>query len=393
MAVCMFLGHRKMYDATLYKEVSRAVCDIAERHRSVTYLFHNLSHGAFYAACYRAALGAKQRYPQKEITLSLVVEPEELERLAGEGKRPDLWTPARTMDRVIAPPYPGLPRQGQDVHSAYAKRERWALGQCTHLIRYLYPPLLEPESRQYLAAEGRGLTVYDLTSPGTGEFLARQLACLPEPQRLAHALRLESRAQKEAEAALGVGGQAFRRLAQQAAGELEQAAGQRLLEDPVWQARAPASCGVFALGPPDYQNLSRFEGAVRFVCGRYGIRRFYVAAEYCQSGYMKVLNMAAGAEGGRWVTAAAGCQEATEALKAKLAFQFCPPCQEVELIFAPAQRPRARDLTVAKALMQRCDFCICDLSGHPLGAGLRQQAAKKEGAALLDIGKKIAGAE
>ena len=59
MAICMFLGHRKMYDATLYKEVSRAVCDIAERHRSVTYLFHNLSHGAFYAACYRAALGAK----------------------------------------------------------------------------------------------------------------------------------------------------------------------------------------------------------------------------------------------------------------------------------------------------------------------------------------------
>lgn len=64
----------------------------------MTYLFHNLSHGAFYAACYRAALEAKQRYPQKEITLSLVVEPEELERLAGERKRPDLWTPARTMD-------------------------------------------------------------------------------------------------------------------------------------------------------------------------------------------------------------------------------------------------------------------------------------------------------
>lgn len=119
-----------------------------------------------------------------------------------------------------------------------------------------------------------------------------------------------------------------------------------------------------------------------------------MAAEYCQSGYMKVLNMAAGAEGGRWVTAAAGCQEATEALKAKLAFQFCPPCQEVELIFAPAQRPRARDLTVAKALMQRCDFCICDLSGHPLGAGRGSRRRKRRGRRCWTLGqKKSAGAE
>lgn len=389
MAICMFLGHRKVYDKNLYRKIADAVFEIAERHDSVTYLFHNLSHGAFYAACYRAALAAKQRYPEKGIALALAVERGELERLAGELGRPGLWTPAQTADRLLALPDPTL---GGGDYSIYAKRERWAIRQCTHLVSYLYPALLEPENQQYLYAQNCGLTLYDLTSPDTAAFLAEQAGRLPERQRLALSLRLEGRAQKEAEAALGVRGPAFRRLAQQAAWGLEQAARRRLLGDPAWQAEAPPCCGVFALGPPDYENLSLFEGAVQFVAARYGIRRFYVAAEYCHSGYMKVLKMAAQSLGGCHVTAAAGCQEVTPALEARLAFQFCPPCQEVELILAPAKRPRARDLTVAKALMQRCDFCICDLYGHPMGASLRQQAAKRDGAALLDIGRKNTGA-
>lgn len=282
----------------------------------------------------------------------------------GSWAGPGLWTPAQTADRLLALPDPTL---GGGDYSIYAKRERWAIRQCTHLVSYLYPALLEPENQQYLYAQNCGLTLYDLTSPDTAAFLAEQAGRLPERQRLALSLRLEGRAQKEAEAALGVRGPAFRRLAQQAAWGLEQAARRRLLGDPAWQAEAPPCCGVFALGPPDYENLSLFEGAVQFVAARYGIRRFYVAAEYCHSGYMKVLKMAAQSLGGCHVTAAAGCQEVTPALEARLAFQFCPPCQEVELILAPAKRPRARDLTVAKALMQRCDFCICDLYGTPWG--------------------------
>lgn len=172
MATCTFLGHKEVHDKDIYEKLARAVYGLVEEHDEAEFLFYN--QGTFYDLCLAAVLEARQRFPQKRISITWVVPAEERERFAADlaGGRGNL--PPCVADRVAAPP----PVSGSPV-TAHKKIERWTIQQSTHLISYLYFAFCAPENRQYFYARAAGLTVLDMTSPETAARILEGAAALP----------------------------------------------------------------------------------------------------------------------------------------------------------------------------------------------------------------------
>ena len=78
MFVCTFLGHKEVYDKDIYEKLARAVYGLVEEHDEAEFLFYN--QGTFYDLCLAAVLEARQRFPQKRISITWVVPAEERER-------------------------------------------------------------------------------------------------------------------------------------------------------------------------------------------------------------------------------------------------------------------------------------------------------------------------
>ena len=388
MFVCTFLGHKEVYDKDIYEKLTRAVYGLVEEHDEAEFLFYN--QGTFYDLCLAAVLEARQRFPQKRISITWVVPAEERERFAadlagGRGKLPPC-----VADRVAAPP----PVSGSPI-TAHRKVERWTIQQSTHLISYLYFAFCAPENRQYFYARAAGLTVLDMTSPETAARILEGAAALPEREGLALRGALEGRSHREIGEILGISSSAAQQLSQRAGRSLRRAARQRLVG--LWgqEPAPPVQCGIFALGPLTYESLSAFEQAVRFLWDRYHVRQFNIAAEYCRSGYINVLRRIV-SPGAGWdvqLVAITHCPEMPEEAWKETVSSLIPPCDAVENVDTQARRPRAQWLRTAKAIIERSDFCICNLSDQPLADSIGRHASKVQGAKLLDLGKKFAGSD
>ena len=126
MTVCTFAGHREVYQANISDKLDEAISKIVESDDSFRFLAGGM--GAFDGMCSSAVCRAKRKYPDKQITLELV-----LPYLTKElNKNKDYYE--SSYDDVIVP----IELAGTHFKSATTKRNRWMVDKSDWLVAFVY---------------------------------------------------------------------------------------------------------------------------------------------------------------------------------------------------------------------------------------------------------------
>ena len=375
MAVCSFMGHINLYDWGLEEKLRKAVAQLVRGQEEVEFLFPPGA-GAFHDLCAAAALEAKQRHPDKKITLTLVVRAEEREKYTADEPEEEAAVLACMADRVISPP-----------DGTRQSAQRWTVERSTHFISYFYAGLHVPEARYARLARSRGLTVTDLTDPETAAFIARRADGLEEDARRLLRGIGGGRTLKELAQEAGVCVPTVRRRIQRACGTLRRQAEQRRLDMAPADAGTPAVCGVFALGRVTDRRLYVLEQTALYLVRRYHVTRFEVAEEYCHSGYMQILRSISEVYRDVRIVGITRYPEPTQEAWRLIVSDFVPPCHEVENFDPGVRRVGAKMLRLMKFIIKRSDFCLCALADNAFAESICRTAAKCGGVKLLDMSR------
>ncbi len=126
MTVCTFAGHREVYQANISDKLDEAISKIVESDDSFRFLAGGM--GDFDGMCSSAVRRAKRKYPDKQITLELV-----LPYLTKElNKNKDYYE--SSYDDVIVP----IELAGTHFKSATTKRNRWMVDKSDWLVAFVY---------------------------------------------------------------------------------------------------------------------------------------------------------------------------------------------------------------------------------------------------------------
>lgn len=276
--------------------------------------------GEFYDWCYAAVLEAKYRFPKNEIHIS----------------------------NEIA--------------------DRTTLNQASVVITYIYDGFHEKSSMTRRALKAQD--IIDLTSAETASRIEKLIEALPEREQLV--LRRVNSGETLAQigTALGVSGSAVRAVRANACRRLRRATHVRLICD--------KPCAVFSLGKATYENVRAFDRQVEYVSRAYGVTSYLIAAEYVGSAFMSSLERYA-----KHITAVVHYSVAEDA-RDIFSLRYCPPCERVVYVDSDSKVEKQRTLSAVDYMLDRADFCICNLQST-LGDALRNRIAASNGAAVFDI--------
>lgn len=126
MTVCTFAGHREVYQANISDKLDEAISKIVESNDSFRFLAGGM--GDFDGMCSSAVRRAKRKYPDKQITLELVLP--YLTKELNENK--DYYE--SSYDDVIVP----IELAGTHFKSAITKRNRWMIDKSDWLVAFVY---------------------------------------------------------------------------------------------------------------------------------------------------------------------------------------------------------------------------------------------------------------
>lgn len=126
MTVCTFAGHREVYQANIAEKLDEAISIIVETDDCFRFLVGGM--GNFDGMCASAIRRAKRRYPNKQISLELVL-PYLTQELI-ENKQ----FYETSYDDVIVP----IELAGVHYKSAITKRNRWMIERSDWLVAFVY---------------------------------------------------------------------------------------------------------------------------------------------------------------------------------------------------------------------------------------------------------------
>ena len=389
MAICTFVGHNALYDDDIYKRTVGAAFEVAKQNDTVEFQFFWKGKHSFSRISLVAALDAKAHFPQKEITITLVTRPNHYNQLLQELQQGDAGIPACLIDKVIAPGVGDTHRSNRNIGTGVNMIERWMLSRSTHLISSLYLALYDEENWQYEYAEKKGVTILDVCSELTMQFVRDGFASLKDGQGLVLAERQAGSTRKEIGERLGISSGAVKTIEQKAIRALRWYVITRASENRhSWKPQEPDVCSIFSLGPVTCQSLCLFGQAVRFLVETYGVNRFHIISDYCSSGYMSMLKRETKGVPHACIIGVANMPDMDEQEWGDYKAQHIPPCNRVENLNIPVSGARREELSVLAHLIEHSKFCLCNLSENMFAGDIRYYVAKSRGAVLLDIGKK-----
>lgn len=392
MCVCSFLGHDEIYDNEVFENIQRAVNGLCGERDGVEFLFFR--GGRYGAMCLCAALRAKRRYPDKKISVSLVVKEEERERVLRALKWGRSGFPACAVDRVISPPRISVPENSRDFSLAGKKITRWILRQSTHLVCYLYPEFFEAENQLRRYAENRNVGIIDVTDEGTKRFIKKSIRGMTEKKRAVIKRLMAGDTQKETGAAFGITASAAAETARQAGRSLREAARVRLRETE--NGEGAPSCSIFTLGSATPYKLAVFEQTVRFLRRELGVTQFNIQQEHSHSKYSELLSEIAESCGDIHITVMTHYPERSKMTREEWEWAvgtFSSGGCTVENIDTHAVTYRAQVMRAVKMMIDHSDFCICSLASNPIADSIRTRAERRGGKTMFDISKKYTGAD
>lgn len=126
MTVCTFAGHREVYQANISDKLDEAISKIVDSNDSFRFLVGGMDD--FDRMCSSADHRAKRKYPDKQISLELVLP--YLTKELNENKN----YYESSYDDVIIP----IELAGTHYKSAITKRNRWVVDKSDWLIAFVY---------------------------------------------------------------------------------------------------------------------------------------------------------------------------------------------------------------------------------------------------------------
>lgn len=126
MTVCTFAGHREVYQANIADRLDEAIAQIIETDNSFRFLVGGM--GDFDGMCSSAVRRAKKKYPDKHISLELVL-PYLTQELNENKSYYEI-----SYDDVVVP----IELAGVHYKSAITKRNRWMVEKSNWMIAFVY---------------------------------------------------------------------------------------------------------------------------------------------------------------------------------------------------------------------------------------------------------------
>ena len=126
MTVCTFAGHREVYQANISDKLDEAISKIIKTDDCIRFLVGGM--GDFDGMCSSAVRKAKRKYPDKKISLELILP--YLTQELNENK--DFYEASD--DDVVIP----IELAGVHYKSAIGKRNRWMVEKSDWLVAFVY---------------------------------------------------------------------------------------------------------------------------------------------------------------------------------------------------------------------------------------------------------------
>lgn len=383
MAVCSFIGHQDVYDADIESRMQNVVDRLVDGQEAVEFFIY--PHGESSKAFLLAALGARIKHPQK-VTITLVSYCGVLSQMDHQE-----LVYSYMSDKVVALNIQDV--RGSGPISQRQKMLQWVVQNSTHIISYCYNTLFDSTVQPIERREA--LEIISLTASETEKSISESTSLMTEKEKIIYQKVNEGCTLKEAGEVIGIRSGRARQIMQHGCRtlqtDLKWKCGKMLAAGR--QKQGPRTCGLFALGQVTYQSLVRFKRVMELLTSTYDARSVYVEQPLVSSGFLFVLadpaclRLVSRRE--VRITALIGADPLSKAdddLDAIKALS-CPPCDTVRYVIRAGSGDDADDFDVAADMIERMDFCVCNLSATPHAEKIKQYAAQTKRTILLDIGR------
>lgn len=370
MAVCSFMGHEDVYDVNIESRLQLAVDQIVANHESVEFLIYQ--RGKFYELCLLTALKAKTCQPQK-VTITLVVHKDGAHYVSA----PDCM-----IDKTVVLCFERPKKDA--VYILHKKALRWLIQNSTHVITCVYGQLYDPYNR--LPQRLPMLEVISLESPEIETAILEIVPSLTEKEQTIYQKISEGYMLKEAGQVLGVSHERARQILAQGSETIRKHLRRRYLQALTpEQRRKKRTCGLFAMGESLHEPTDCLKSVIDFLVSTYKVSDIYVEQAYVQSDFMAVLDIS---QQKLHITAMVNGKPLTENDDSldELMLLLRPPCHAVGCISWADSKSMADGFGVVADMIERMDFCICDLSAASNAKKIRKYATQAKHTILLDIG-------
>ena len=378
MAICSFVGHRDVYDVDIQSRMQAVVDQLLIEHETVEFLIY--PDGAFSCVFLLAALRARTNYPQK-VTITLVSQYSS-PRQMGNAEQSYCYI----SDKLVTPDIPASKKD--DPTMGHKRMLQWIVQNSTHIISYFYDTLYDPDSQPVKYSKPLEI---DLTTYETEAAILTAVSLMTEREQVVFQKMCEGCTLKEAGSAIGVKTERTRQILQHGCRTIRTELRRRYSKMlTAGQEPENRTCGLFALGEATYDSLTCFKRIMEFLISDYNANSIYVEGSYAHSGFLFALvdnSVSFMSRNKAHVTGLVGGKSLSEndddldAIKAAL----CPPCHAVGYVSRVDSSDNPHDFDVIADMIERTDFCICNLSTTPHAEKIRKYAAQTKRTVLLDI--------
>ncbi|WOC74104.1 hypothetical protein RX717_08685 [Intestinibacillus sp. NTUH-41-i26] len=396
MAVCTFIGNKKVYDRGLYKRLVETIIGLAQQDEEVEILFGahiwpSDAFDSFYNLSLIAALDAKtllsKKNKDKKVIITWLVTQPAYADFIQQLKQGKTDMPACMIDKVAIMPAPlSSKRQGRGGVKV-DPLDRWRIQQCTHIISYLYRDLFS-NNELYEYAQKLGVPVLDITTAATAEIIQAGYSALTTQERTILEERKAGHSWRRISDLIGKSVSGVQWTGQQALKKIRAEAikNTRTAEKSRDASEKEPVCSIFLLEPANYERMCLFKHCVRFLIDKYGVSQFRIMENICVSAYMYVLKEFFGRTE---ITVVTNYPEMSGEDWEKVKAQYIPPCHAVENIMTEKKSIYQEVTGILEYMIQDAEFYICDLSGNSDADGfIKGCIANTSAVMLFNIGER-----
>lgn len=375
MAICSFLGHTKLYDTDIACRLQAAADQIAAENDTVEFLLYDC--GEFYDQCLLAAMKTRSRNPQK-VTITLIY--------TGAVKYKD--TPFCIFDKVFIPPIE--PYEGRNPTVPFKRTARWVIRNSSHLISYVYKEMNGRVNRLFDFAVNQPLEIFPVTSEDTKQDIIELYVKLSDRERLVFEKMRKGQPQNKIAANLNVSSSRVSQMLYYGFRTIHKnLKRQYYMKWAKTGEHRKRACSIFSAGEAASETVSICKPLVHLLIFKFDVDRFYIEYAHPHSDILCAAVKEAAEHRLIHITVVTDSEEYLEPIEElEDVISAVPPSYDtLECIAQLEYHGLSGSLGFFSVMIDRADFCICDLSAGDCPDAIKNYVSQKEETVLLDIGK------
>lgn len=383
MLTCAFVGTNQ-YDLDLKEKIQAAVKSIIEKNDEVEFLFYRRTED-FYLLCFMAVLKAKQMFPRKKITMTLIVE---------QGKTEDcfLMTKLRKLPRWAFDKITPVRQSPEDMKpsaSPWKKIEREMVIRSDYVIACCYPELHDSEYELFkYTLRQRHVSVINLVNAETTDIIKEAIKTLPSIERSIVEKINEGCTYRAVASEAGISTAAIRTKEGRGRKRLRARAKEYLKKEQIKQEPMESTtCSIIFPGGPTAEPdeiITRFRQITDILIDKMGVSKFVIEQSNCPSRCMSVLFYKDNLE---LTVVTHYINQAGKDLD-EIEKRYLPPFTKF-INIDPGVKPLwARYLRGIQAMLEHSEYVVCNLGGtSTMSDRISRRIEKQRGITVIDLGK------